>query len=121
MASYSGVADVLARMSDVVEFCDAPLREVNQRGIGGSTPLYVAAIWSDLEAARLLIDAGAEVNVRNEDGETALHWAASEGDYALAELLIGRGASLTELDDEGRTPLQLALLLGHAHMASILG
>ena len=121
MGSYSGVADVLTRMEDVIEFCNAPLRDVNQKGIGGSTPLYIAAIWGDLEAARLLIEAGADVNARNEDGETALHWAASEGDRALAQLLIDRGASLDERDDEGQTPLELALLMGQAQMKDILG
>lgn len=121
MGTYSGVADVLARMGGVAEFCHAPPRDVNERGIGGSTPLYVAAIWRDLEAARLLIEAGADVNAHNEDGETALHWAASEGDRALAILLIESGASLTELSDDGETPGQLALLFGHADLLDILG
>ena len=120
MAVYSGVADVLARMQDVVEFCNAPLRDVNQRGIGGSTPLYVAAIWGDLEAVRLLIEAGANVNARNEDGETALHWAASDGNRELAVLLIERGASRSELTDEGDTPKQLALLMGHSDLFDVL-
>jgi ankyrin repeat protein len=121
MGTYSGVADVLERMEDVAEFCNGPLHDVNQRGIGGSTPLYVAAVWGDLEAARLLIEAGADVNAHNEDGETALHWAASEGDRALAILLIERGASLTELSDEAETPRQLAVLLGHSDLLDILG
>lgn len=119
-ATYSSVADVLARMSGVIQFSLEPLREVNQKGFFNSTPLYVAAVWGDLEAARLLLDAGAEVNARNEDGQTALHWAASEGDRAMATLLIERGASLDQLCDEGSTPRELALLMGHTDLLDIL-
>ena len=120
MGLYSDVSDVLARMQDVVEFADAPLCGVNQRGIFGNTPLKVAAIWGDVDAARLLLDAGADVNAKNEDGYTALHWAAECDDRRLAQFLIERGASRRVRNDEGLTPHELALASGHQALASLL-
>ena len=120
MVSYSSVSDVFALMQHVVEYCDAPLRDVNQRGIFGNTPLKVAAIWGDIDAACLLIDAGADVNAKNGDGYTALHWAAESDDRGMARLLIERGASLRQKNDEGLTPLDLALSSGHDAVAEFL-
>ena len=120
MGSYSGVSDVLARMQHVVEFSDAPLRGVDQRGIFGNTPLKVAAGWGDLEAVGLLLDAGADVNARNEDGDTALHWAAANDDHAVAILLVERGASLVERNDDGMTPVEIARSRGNAALVALL-
>ena len=44
---------------------------------GGSTPLIVAALFGQTEAAGLLIEKGANVNVKNNEGSTALHTAAA--------------------------------------------
>ena len=120
MVSYSSVSEVFARMQDVTEFCDAPLRSVDQRGIFGNTPLKVAAIWGDIGAACLLIDAGADVNAKNENGYTALHWAAESDDRRMARLLIERGTSPRQKNDEGLTPLDLALASGHDALAALL-
>jgi orotate phosphoribosyltransferase len=63
------------------------------RATNGDTPLH-AAIWSrEFEAARHLIDSGADVNAVGEDGYTPLHAAISQGHIALARRLTDRGAS----------------------------
>jgi len=63
------------------------------RAANGDTPLH-AAIWSaDDEAARALIDAGADVNAMGEDGYTPLHAAIAQSRVALARRLTDRGAS----------------------------
>lgn len=121
MGTYSGVSEVLARMKDIVEFHGSPPLDVHHRGLFGNTPLKVAAVWGDLDAALLLIEAGADVNAKNEDGYTALHWAAENDDHALAAALVERGASLIQRNTEGQTPGELAKLWGHAAMAAALG
>ena len=63
------------------------------RATTGDTPLH-AAIWNNaFDAARDLIEAGADVNAVGEDGYTPLHAAISQGHIALARRLTDRGAS----------------------------
>ena len=59
------------------------------RASNGDTPLH-AAIWArDDEAARQLIDAGADVNAAGEDGYTPIHAALAQSNVALARRLDG--------------------------------
>jgi orotate phosphoribosyltransferase len=63
------------------------------RASNGDTPLH-AAIWArDDEAARQLIDAGADVNAPGEDGYTPIHAALAQSNVPLARRLTARGAS----------------------------
>ena len=43
---------------------------------GGSSPLISAAVFGKPEAARILIEAGADIDFQNNDGSTALITAA---------------------------------------------
>jgi orotate phosphoribosyltransferase len=59
----------------------------------GDTPLH-AAIWaSDDEAARQLIEAGADVNAAGEDQYTPLHAAIAQSNVTIARKLTECGAS----------------------------
>ena len=61
------------------------------RARNGDTPLH-AAIWAeDNEAARALIDAGADVNASGEDSYTPLHAAIAQRNATLARRLTDRG------------------------------
>ena len=63
------------------------------RASNGDTPLH-AAIWArDDEAARQLIDAGADVNAAGEDGYTPIHAALAQSNVPLARRLTACGAS----------------------------
>jgi orotate phosphoribosyltransferase len=63
------------------------------RASNGDTPLH-AAIWArDDEAARQLIDAGADVNASGEDGYTPIHAALAQSNVVLARRLTASGAS----------------------------
>jgi hypothetical protein len=106
---YKTVGDVLGRINDVVEFGGADLTSVNQMGFFGNSPLAIAAGWGDLDAVRLLIEAGADVNARGEDGDTALHRAIMFGHADVAKVLIENNASTDERNDDGLTPLDVAL------------
>jgi len=58
----------------------------------GDTPLHVVAIWGDVDAAKILIEAGATIDVPGEHGCTALHEAAMQGHAEVVKLLLSKGA-----------------------------
>jgi uncharacterized protein len=60
----------------------------------GATPLHWALEAGQAEAARLLIDRGADVSARDRRGQTPLLLAALSNEPALAELLLARGAEV---------------------------
>jgi ankyrin repeat protein len=61
----------------------------------GSTPLILAAQDRLLEAARLLLAAGANPNACDDEGDSPLRLSAERGDYDMAALLIAYGANQT--------------------------
>jgi ankyrin repeat protein len=96
---------------------------------GGQTALFFAIQADDLEAVRMLLDAGAKVEERSADGSTPLLLALSKWnqgvgrrcdmhDYpvafdpnpAIANLLLDRGANVNVKNAAGYTPLHGAVL-----------
>ena len=63
------------------------------------TPLLIACSKGHVDAARLLLDKGAEVDRAAEDGQTPLFIACQKGHVDVARLLLDKGA---EVDRVGR-------------------
>jgi ankyrin repeat protein len=61
---------------------------------GDATPLLVAVLNRQFEAAHLLLAAGADPNARNDEGQSILCTAVSHGDLALVQLLLDCGADI---------------------------
>ncbi|HEY0744894.1 MAG TPA: ankyrin repeat domain-containing protein [Chryseosolibacter sp.] len=59
---------------------------------GGSSPLISAAVFGKTEAAKILIDSGADINFQNNDGSTALHTAAFFCRPEIVKMLLDKGA-----------------------------
>jgi len=76
---------------------------------GGWTPLMYAARQGALDAARALIDGGADLNAADPDGTPALTFAIINGHYDVAMLLADRGADVNQSDRTGATPLYSAV------------
>lgn len=77
---------------------------------GGLQPLHFAARDGNVEAATLLLEAGADINaVTGGDSSTALLLASINGHYDLGEMLLKRGASPKIANHAGATPLYTAL------------
>ncbi|MDX6397711.1 MAG: uncharacterized protein QOJ43_1119 [Gaiellaceae bacterium] len=77
----------------------------------GFTALHFAAFFGQEDAARILVERGADVNVvaRNERLHvTPLHSAASGGHPEIVKLLLERGADPSATQDGGFTPLHSA-------------
>ena len=90
------------------------------------TPLHAALFGRRVEAAKVLIAAGADVRPRRggtgwpRAGWTALHYCAGFGFIELVEPLIDRGADFNALDDEGKTPLRAAIESAQQDVADLL-
>ncbi|HAR41694.1 MAG TPA: hypothetical protein DCS07_03555 [Bdellovibrionales bacterium] len=90
------------------------------RDAGGKTPLMQACISGDIEAAKLLLDQGAEVNGKDFQGFTSLMLAANAGNLALATLLLEHKASVTVKTPQGFTPLLFAVAKKHPELVKLL-
>ncbi len=85
-----------------------------------STPLITAAFMGKAEAAKILIDAGADLNYQNADGSTALHTAAAFGKTEVAKILIAAGADLNLQNNYGSTALHTAAFLCRVEIVDAL-
>jgi ankyrin repeat protein len=75
-------------------------------GIGGFTALHHAARQGNVEAARALLDGGADVNDTSRvDHTTPLLIATINGQFDVAMLLVQRGANPNIASNVGMTPL----------------
>lgn len=78
------------------------------------TPLHAALFGCQIDAAKVLVAAGADVTAKrggagwHRAGWTALHYSACFGFAELAEQLIRRGADVDSQDEAGKTALQVA-------------
>lgn len=82
---------------------------VNQvTGVGGMTPLHMAARRGTLAIAEALLAAGAAIEARDTKGETPLRRAVNCGHEGVVRLLISYGADPLSQDRNGRTILDAA-------------
>ncbi|MCC6367949.1 MAG: ankyrin repeat domain-containing protein [Bryobacterales bacterium] len=82
-------------------------KNVNAKDETGATPLMYAALYSDAETVRLLLNQGANPNAADNAGATALMWAIP--DEEKVRLLLDHGARVNVVSKAtGRTPLLIA-------------
>ena len=86
---------------------------VDQRLSGNQSeahPLHMAARRNRAEAARLLLDLGADPEAQDKDARRPLHWAARYSGWRVAELLLSPewGADANARAERGDAPLHLA-------------
>ena len=74
----------------------------------------------DLEAAKQLLNKGAEVNANDEYGNTPLHIAAFKADLEVVRLFLHRGANIKAKDSNGNTALHSASNRGHLKVVEVL-
>jgi ankyrin repeat protein len=75
------------------------------------TPLHLAALWSNANVVKILLQAGGDISARDSHGHTPLHDAAIQGDSGvIVEILKAEGVDKNALDRVGQTALHLAAL-----------
>jgi uncharacterized protein len=102
-------AAAIGRTDDLRRTLKAP-GAVGAFAYDGWTPLHLAAFFGRTDAARILLDAGADVHAvsRNSLANTPLHAAAAGKHSDVAMLLLAHGAQADTTDAGGYTPLQIA-------------
>ncbi len=78
---------------------------INQKNIGGATPLHIASREGNLEIVTILIENGAEVNVSDNEGWTSLMRASLSNSPEIVDLLLTKGADATLVNSVGESAL----------------
>jgi ankyrin repeat protein len=86
-----------------------PERGVRAPIPGGLSTLHIAARDGRTEAAKILLDAGANLEMTNPDGITPLLMAITNNHPETAAFLVERGANINITDWYGRTPIWSAV------------
>jgi uncharacterized protein len=119
-------AAAVGRTDRLRELLDQDARLANAWAEDGFQPLGLASFFGHVEAARLLVERGAEVNSasRNDMKVMPLHSAAATGDgntrYELAKLLLESGADPNAVQQDEYTPLMAADQHGDQRLRDLL-
>ncbi len=87
---------------------------------GDAMPLHVACQNGHVDAARLLLDNGAEVDRATENGRTPLYIACQNGRVDAVRQLLNKGAVVDRAKANGVTPLWIACQEGRVDAARLL-
>jgi ankyrin repeat protein len=82
--------------------------------------LQAALLTGQYDAAKLLIEGGADVNMRQTGGFVALHEAALTGRQDLVDLLLDHGAEIAARANDGRNAVSEAERGKHVELAAYL-
>jgi len=87
----------------------------------GLAALMMSARICDVEAVKLLLDAGANIlHAHKLDGACALFAAADEGCFDCVKLLLAKGADANQARQDGLTPLYVAAHNGDVKCVDLL-
>ena len=119
-------ASAVGRVDQLQELLDGDPSLANAWAEDGFQPLGLASFFGHVEAARLLVERGADVNSasRNDMKVAPLHSAAAEKDpetrYELATVLLEHGADPNARQQDDFTPLMAADQQGDARLRELL-
>jgi len=86
----------------------------------GYTAVMRACWGGQSEAAKLLIDAGADIELKRHDGQRAIHMAAKKGSADCIRLLLKHKVDVNALAYEKDTALSYAELYKHTEVIKLL-
>lgn len=144
VAAYWGESDIvdfLRPLAENLDIFEAAIIGDNERigkllshdpslvsafSVDGFTPLHLAVFFGHAEAARLLLDKGANISARttNALANQPLHAAVAGSDtgarLVCARLLVDAGADVNDRQSGGFTPIMSAAQNGDSDLAQLL-
>jgi uncharacterized protein len=94
--------------------------QVNSRSSDGFTPLHLACFFRHLEAAQVLLAAGADSNAVASNHIAVIHSASASNDAGIVKLVLAAGADPNVQQQGGYTALQSAAMQDNVVMAKAL-
>ncbi|XP_075422479.1 ankyrin repeat and SAM domain-containing protein 3 isoform X1 [Ascaphus truei] len=94
--------------------------DLNQKNLGGWTPLMYASYIGHDPVVKLLFEAGVDVNSSTPGGQTPLMLAASCGNESVVYFLLQQGSELEARDSHGWTALFHCASAGHQQLVRFL-
>lgn len=82
--------------------------DVNESGVGGTTPLLEAIVRKRPTSVRFLLENGADPNICNKNGTSPLAYAATQDYHEIAGMLIEAGANVHYADQNGTPVIEKA-------------
>lgn len=92
----------------------------NLRNDKGDSLLMLAAYNGQVEATRVILEAGGDPELGNDRGQTPLAGAAFKGARAIVELLLAHGAAVDATGDGTRTALMTAAMFDRTEIVGLL-
>ncbi|CAN0281440.1 unnamed protein product, partial [Scytosiphon promiscuus] len=107
-AAVQGQAEVIRALVAAGADTDLKVRRGAKEGASqDASPLLLAVVGGHLEAARVLLEGGAEVGAKNSKGLTPLHVSCLKPNAGMVSLLLLWGADTNARDKKKRTPEQI--------------
>lgn len=112
----------LGRAAELAELLRRQPDDAQRAAVDGFTPLGLASFFGHEEAARVLLEFGADPRTasRNEMRVAPLHSAVARRSLPVARLLLDRGADVNARQAGGFTPLHGAAANGDRAMSELL-
>jgi ankyrin repeat protein len=91
------VRQLLEKIQNTADFGSVSFESINDTNALGDNALHCVCIWGDIEAVKLLVEAGIDLHQRGEFGFTPLRVAAEFGHATIVEYLLAAGADPSAL------------------------
>lgn len=120
--AFAGRVFQYARMGHAEELAGlfAQGLPANLRNDKGDSLLMLAAYNGQLDATRVILEAGGDPELANDRGQTPLAGAAFKGQTEIAKLLLAHGAQVDGVGDGTRTALMTAAMFDRTEMVGLL-
>lgn len=93
---------------------------INMANVDGITPLYLAVLNGNVEAAKSLIENGANVNIADKNGCTVLYLSVFKRNIEMTKFLLENGANVNLANIRGEAPIYISIQLNDSKATELL-